>query len=118
MVRVGDTILICSKGYVKAKVISLFLIGQGRWLVGYEEPNGASGFFIEGDEEFPMKMINKITEVFYKLEESDYDDIKDRQLYQTYFKKMDDLKSPWAKLSYLSYVFLGALLFVTITNND
>jgi|GEM_PF-4225349 len=52
MVRVGDTILIYSKGYVKAKITSLFLIGQERWFIGYEETDGTSGFFLEGDEEF------------------------------------------------------------------
>jgi len=50
MVKVGDTILIKEDG--KAIVTTLFQVDDGRWFVGYHQPDGRMGFFLEGDKEF------------------------------------------------------------------
>jgi hypothetical protein len=53
MVRVGDTILINNK--IKAIVTALLRIEkEGRWVIGFEQPDGTTSFIIEGNEKFSI----------------------------------------------------------------
>ena len=49
MVRVGDSILINNK--IEAIVTALLRIEkEGRWVIGFEQPNGTTSFILEGNE--------------------------------------------------------------------
>lgn len=67
------------------------------------------------DEKFPHRLLDKIKiTLFESTSQDDSDDGKYLEFYESYFKIIDDVQSPWEKLNLLINEILGLSWFVLL----
>jgi hypothetical protein len=68
------------------------------------------------DQGFPYELLYLIKKSIYDSIENDYDNFseKKQKMYNHYFKILEEIKSPWDKLSLLTNVFMGISWFVLL----